>query len=88
MHGKQPRVRIPDLDLTDSLEPGDARIVSGSPSDDEIAAIAATLGLLFEGGVAADKPRDRIARLSPWQQTQRPLRGGSAPNDPLFGRYR
>lgn len=84
----QPKIRIPDLDLSDSLEPGDGHIVSGNPSTDEIAAIAATLGMLFNEGVAVDRPRDRVKRLSPWQTTQRPLRGGSSPNDPLFGRFR
>lgn len=86
--GKQPKVSIPDLDLSDSLEPGEARIVCGNPTDEELAAVAATLGVLFASGVAADRPRDQVKRLSPWQQTQRPLRGGSTPNDPLFGRYR
>lgn len=88
MTRNRPKVRIPDLDLTDSLEPGDARLVRGNPTDDELAAVAATLGVLFESGVRADRPRDRVTSLSPWQQAQRPIRGGSTTNELLFGRFR
>ncbi|MDJ1371331.1 acyl-CoA carboxylase subunit epsilon [Gulosibacter molinativorax] len=84
----QPRVSIPDLDVSDSLTPGDAALVRGNPTDEEIGAVAATLAALFEGGVSADRPRDRAPKLSPWARSQRYMQGGMMPGDPLFGRYR
>ena len=83
---QQPRIQIPDLDLSDSLEPGEARLLNGNPSDEELAAVAATLAALFADGVAVDRPRDVVVRLSPWQLSQRGLRGGSG--DPFGSRYR
>lgn len=84
----QPRVDIPDLDVTDSLEPGEAAIVRGNPTEEELGAVVATLAALFDGGVSADRPRDIPARLSPWARSQRYLQGGMHSGDPLFGRYR
>ncbi|MGO1544659.1 MAG: acyl-CoA carboxylase subunit epsilon [Gulosibacter sp.] len=85
---KSPKVNIPDLDITDSLEPGNAALVRGNPTEEELGAVAATLAVLFEGGVAADRPRDIPERLSPWTRSQRYLQGGMRAGDPLFGRYR
>ncbi|WP_282851814.1 acyl-CoA carboxylase subunit epsilon [Gulosibacter sediminis] len=85
---KQPKVRIPDIDLTDSLTPGDARLLRGNPTEDELAAIAGTLGVMFAAGVSVDRPRDRPARLTPWERTQRATRGGVTPHQILTDRYR
>ena len=82
------QVKIPDLDLSDSLEPGEARLLNGNPTEDELAAVAATLAALFADGVKVDRPRDSVVRLSPWQQSQRGLRGGGGTGDPFGGRYR
>ncbi|KAB1644755.1 acyl-CoA carboxylase subunit epsilon [Gulosibacter chungangensis] len=86
--GGQPRINIPDLDITDSLEPGDAALVRGNPTEEELGAVAATLAVLFEEGVSADRPRDMREKLSPWARSQRFLQGGMRSGDPLFGRYR
>lgn len=83
----QPRVQIPDLDLSDSLEPGEARLLNGNPTDEELAAVVATLAALFADGVALDRPRDTVVRHSPWQLAQRTLRGGGGTGDPFGGRY-
>lgn len=85
---KQPKVRIPDIDLTDNLTPGDARLLRGNPTEDELAAIAGTLGVMFAEGVAVDRPRDRQPRLTPWAQTQRSTRGGATAHQMLNERYR
>ncbi|SJM48023.1 acyl-CoA carboxylase subunit epsilon [Gulosibacter sp. 10] len=85
---KQPRIAIPDLDLSDSLEPGEAALVRGNPSAEELAAVSATLAVLFAEGVAVDRPRDVPERLDPWERSQRFLQGGMSASDPLFGRFR
>lgn len=85
---QQPKVEIPDLDLSDSLSPGDARLVNGCPTDDELAAVSATLAVLFADGVKIDRPRDAVVKLSPWELSQRALQGGGGTGDPFGGRYR
>ncbi|RRJ86798.1 hypothetical protein EG850_07190 [Gulosibacter macacae] len=85
---KQPRVAVPDLDITDSLEPGDARLLAGKPTEDELAAVTAVLAVLFEAGVGLDRPRDEVVRLSPWERSQRHLQGGGGAGDPFGGRFR
>lgn len=84
----QPSIRIPDMDGSDSLQPGTARLVRGNPTDEELAAIAGTLAVLFEAGVQVDRPRDRASDLTPWQRTQRALRGGPSADNLLLHRYR
>lgn len=84
----QPRVSVPDLDLTDSLTPGDARLLAGSPTDDEFAAVTAVLAVLFEEGVSLDRPRDAVVHLSPWERSQRHLQGGGGVDDAWGGRYK
>lgn len=86
--GNQPKVNIPDLDVTDSLDPGHAALVRGNPTEEELGAVVATLAVLFEEGVSADRPRDIPESLSPWARSQRHLQGGMSYGDPLFGRYR
>ncbi|WP_311478101.1 acyl-CoA carboxylase epsilon subunit [uncultured Gulosibacter sp.] len=87
-NAKLPKIAIPDLDLSDSLSPGEARLLRGNPTDDELAAVAATLAVLFADGVQVDRPRDAVVKLTPWQLSQRALRGGGGSGDPFGGRYK
>lgn len=85
---KRPNVAIPDLDLSDSLSPGEAQLLRGNPTDDELAAVAATLAVLFADGVQIDRPRDAVVKLTPWELSRRALRGGGGSGDPFGGRYK
>ncbi|MFD2757913.1 acyl-CoA carboxylase subunit epsilon [Gulosibacter faecalis] len=87
-NSRQPKVSIPDIRLTDSLTPGDARLLRGNPTAEELAAIAGTLAVMFDEGTQVDRPRDRRERLTPWQRTQRSTRGGINAHQFLFDRYR
>ncbi|CAG7844778.1 hypothetical protein USB125703_01025 [Pseudoclavibacter triregionum] len=67
--------------------PSSGRVVSGNPSDEELAAIVAVLRGILDSGSTADRPRDLMRPASRWERSQRMLRGGAG--DPFrtdFGR--
>ena len=61
---------------TDQGAPLDLRFVAGSPSDEEIAAVAAVLGAAIEelSARGADNVGPRRASDSAWSRSQRDLR--------------